>query len=170
MAAVVLSGSLDGALRYEALKNLAIICDIRKHECVKRGQYQGYREEVNNPKSIKETFVSINMVSNDKIWRGVPIVLSTGKALSQKLTQIIIKYKDGNKKIFNIEHEPDAYERVIKAAVAGNHDLFISSAEVLETWRILDAIQETWENSKNDLVIYPKGSTIDEVINTVPIQ
>jgi glucose-6-phosphate 1-dehydrogenase len=164
MAAIVLSQSFKTALRYEALKNLEIVCDVRQHECVKRGQYLGYRAEVNNSKSMTETFVSINMISNDKTWHGVPITLSTGKALSQKLTQIIIKYKDGHKKIFNIEHESDAYERVIRATIEGKHDLFISSDEILETWRILDDLQKDWENSKDDLIIYKKGSTIEEVL------
>ncbi|MFA4975768.1 MAG: hypothetical protein WC839_00645 [Candidatus Paceibacterota bacterium] len=164
MAAVVLSQSFETDRRYEALKNLEIVCDVNEYKCVKRGQYLGYREEVNNPKSMTETFVSINMVSNDKAWHGIPIVLSTGKALSQKLTQIIIKYKDGNKKIFNIEHESDAYERVIRATIEGKHDLFISSEEILETWRILDIVQKGWEKSEENLIIYKKGSTIEEVI------
>ena len=164
MASIVLSGSFETAKRYEALKNLEIICDLREQECVKRGQYEGYREEVNNPKTMTETFVSINMVSNDKAWRGIPITLSTGKALFQKLTQIVIKYKDGNKKIFNIEHESDAYERVIRATIEGKHDLFVSSGEILETWRILDEIQKTWEKSGDDLIIYKKGSTVEEII------
>ena len=64
------------------------------------------------------------------------------KALSQKLTQIIIKYKNGDRKIFNIEHESDAYERVIKATIEGTHDLFVSSGEILQTWRILDDLQK----------------------------
>src|SRR3989344_3756110 len=84
MTAVVLSGSFEIARREEALKNLKIVCDIRKHECVKRGQYEGYRDEVNNPNSTTETFVSINMVSMDPAWRGVSIVLSTGKAFNEK--------------------------------------------------------------------------------------
>ena len=166
MVAVVLSGSFNTVKRYEALKNLQIVCDVREHECVKRGQYEGYREEVGNPKSVTETFVSINMVSNDRAWRGVSITLTTGKALSKKETQIIIKYKDGSKKIFNIGHESDAYERVIRATIEGKHDLFVSSEEILESWRILDAIQKTWENSDDDLKIYKKGSTLEEVLKS----
>ncbi len=166
MTAVVLSGSFKMSDRYKALKNLEIVCDVKEHECVKRGQYQGYREEVNNPKSMTETFISINMVSKDKAWQGVSITLSTGKALSEKLTQIIIRYKDGNKKIFNIEHEADAYERVIKATIEGKRDLFVSSEEILETWRILDAIQKTWEENKDDLIIYKKGSSLEEVLKS----
>ncbi len=165
MAAVVLAQSFETKNRAQALKNLEIVCDITKHECVKRGQYEGYLKEVNNQESMTETFVSLKVISHDSIWRGVSIVLSTGKALSEKLTQIKIRYKNGGVKIFDIEHEPRAYERVIQAAIEGNHDLFISSEEVLQTWRILDAVQKTWEKSSHDLVIYKKGSTIDEVMN-----
>jgi glucose-6-phosphate 1-dehydrogenase len=164
MTAVVLSGSFEVSRREEALKNLEIVCDISKNECVKRGQYEGYRGEVNNPDSMIETFVSINLVSNLPLWRGVPIVLSTGKALNKKFTQIKIKYKNGNEKGFNIEHEPETYERVIGATISGNHDLFVSGKEVAESWRILDAVQKTWAASKDKLIVYKKGSTVDEVL------
>lgn len=165
MTAVVLSGSFDIALREKALKNLEIVCDISKHECVERGQYEGYREEVGNKDSMTETFVSINLSSKDPAWRGVSINLTTGKAFSEKLTQIKIKYKDGSEKIFNIEHEPKAYKRVMKATMSGNHDLFISNVEVLESWRILEEIQKTWQQKKDDLIVYKKGSSLEEVKN-----
>jgi glucose-6-phosphate 1-dehydrogenase len=165
MVSVVLAGSFDIARREETLRNLEIICDVSKHECVRRGQYEGYRDEVGNKDSMTETFVSINLVSREKAWRGVSIVLSTGKAFDKKLTQIKIKYKDGSGKVFNIEHEPKAYERVIRATISGDHNLFISSGEVLESWRILEAVQRTWEKNKDDLIIYKKGSTVDEVLN-----
>lgn len=164
MAAVVLSRSFKIDDRHSALKNLEIVCDVGEHECVKRGQYEGYRTEVNNPKSMTETFVSINLVSNDKTWQGVSITLATGKAFSEKLTQIIIKYKDGGKKIFNILHESDAYERVIRAVIEGKQDLFISSGEILQTWRILDKVQKYWQKSGADLISYPKGSNIEEML------
>jgi glucose-6-phosphate 1-dehydrogenase len=165
MLAVVLSGSFDVIRRREALKNLRIVCDIKKRKCVTRGQYEGYKEEVNNPNSTTETFVSINMVSVDRAWQGVSIVLSTGKAFSEKLTQIKIKYKDEREKIFNIEHEPDAYERVIGATMKGDHDLFISSEEIIESWRILDGVQQAWKKNDDGLIIYKKGSSLDEIIN-----
>ncbi len=165
MLSVVLSKSFDEVRRYDALKNLQIVCNIEKHECVKRGQYEGYRKEVGNEESMTETFVSVNITSGDPLWRGVPMVLSTGKAFSEKFTEIRIKYKDGSKKVFSIEHEPDAYGRVIRAVLEGNHDLFIGSGEILETWRILDAVQQTWKNSKDNLIIYKKGIDINELIN-----
>ena len=163
MAAITLSGSFHTPQREAALKNLNIVCDITKQECIKRGQYEGYRDEAGNPTSMTETFVSINLTSNDPAWHGVPITLSTGKALSEKRTQIIIKYKNGSEKIFNIEHEPGAYERVIASVIANKHDLFISSGEILQSWRILDAIEHTWASSTDDLIFYPKGIEINKI-------
>jgi len=77
-------------LRLEALKNL-IIEDVRLD--VIRGQYEGYTDEVKNKDSKVETFVSIKLKSNADRWSGVPITLTTGKALNEKLTEIRILYK-----------------------------------------------------------------------------
>lgn len=79
--------------RLEALKqinipNLEIVSDFAK-----RGQYIGYREEVNNPQSQVETFVSLTLYSQNPIWTGVPITLITGKALNVKTTEIRLIYK-----------------------------------------------------------------------------
>src|SRR3989338_338231 len=156
MAAVALV-SFDPEARGRVLKNLAVVCDISKHECVKRGQYAGYREEVGNRESMTETFVAINLV-----YKNIPVVLKTGKALKEKRTEVKIHLRNGSLQIFNIEHEPDAYERVIEAAIAGNKDIFISKDEVLESWRILNDIQESWKDS-TEIIIYPKGSEIDEI-------
>ena len=158
-----MSGSFDIEKRFEQLKSLEIVCDLNKHECVKRGQYEGYRSEVDNEKSMTETFVSIQMVSNFPAWRGVPIILSTGKAFAEKFTEIRIKYKNNQEKIFKIEHEPDTYGVIMRDAIESKRDLFVSSFEVLETWRILDVVQKKWEKSEDDLVIYKKGSNFEEV-------
>jgi glucose-6-phosphate 1-dehydrogenase len=60
---------------------------------------------------------------------------------------------------------PEAYEQVLYNAIIGDHSLFSSSEEVLETWRILDSLQKTWATSAYDLIIYKKGSTIEEIIS-----
>ncbi len=164
MTAVTLARSFDIPAREKVLKNLEIVCNVNETQCVKRGQYEGYTDEVGNPSSTTETFVSLNLVLNDPAWRGVSITLSTGKAMKEKLTQIKIAYKNGSEKIFNIESEPDAYERVISSAIAGDQHLFISSTEVLETWRILDRVQEAWKSSPNNLTIYKKGSAIRDIL------
>ena len=188
-------------LRFEALKHI-IIEDVNKD--VIRGQYEGYKDEVKNTDSKVETFVSIQLRSTADRWTGVPITLTTGKALSEKLTEIRILYKkekdhESNELFlqlqpkeeiqFNMwakrpgyEHRvsphnlsfkykeyydilPEAYEQVLFNAINSDHSLFTTSEEVLEAWRILDVLQKAWEKSGDDLIIYKKGSTTDEIIN-----
>ncbi len=60
---------------------------------------------------------------------------------------------------------PEAYEQVLYNAMNGDHSLFSTSEEVIETWRILDSLQKTWSTSNYDLIIYKKGSTISEIIS-----
>lgn len=64
-----------------------------KKGSVVRGQYAGYRDEVGNPKSDTETFVSLTLESSDDRWKDVPITLTTGKSLNKKYTEICIHYK-----------------------------------------------------------------------------
>ncbi|MFA6392917.1 MAG: hypothetical protein WCW54_02445 [Candidatus Paceibacterota bacterium] len=60
---------------------------------------------------------------------------------------------------------PEAYEQVLFNAMNGDHSLFSSSEEVIETWRILDELQKAWATSTYDLIIYKKGSIISEIIS-----
>jgi len=73
-----------------------------------RAQYDDYRDEVNNPNSNVETFVSLEITSNDPRWSGVPITMTTGKALADETTEIRINLKknndaEGNCLIFKIQ-------------------------------------------------------------------
>lgn len=185
--------------RYEALRQLK----VKENESF-RGQYNGYKKEVDNPQSMTETFASINLESNDPKWKGVEINLKTGKAFHDKYTEIRILYRKGHDHESNelllrlqpdegisfsvwakrpgYEHQvsrhalnfsfkdhynalPEAYEQVLFNAINGDHSLFSSSEEVLETWKIIDSLQKTWVQNKDDLIIYEKGSIIEEVIN-----
>ncbi|HAQ02499.1 hypothetical protein A2467_02910 [Candidatus Nomurabacteria bacterium RIFOXYC2_FULL_36_8] len=191
-------------LRYEALRQISIpsVPSLSAH--VKRGQYHGYREEVQNPHSMVETFASIDLVSSDPKWQGVKINLTTGKALKDKFTEIKILYRKDNDRESNelllrlqpdegisfsvwakrpgYEHQvsrhalnfsfkdhytalPEAYEQVLFNAINGDHSLFSTSEEVIETWRILDGLQKAWSTSTYDLIIYKKGSTVEEIKN-----
>lgn len=58
-----------------------------------RAQYEGYQNEVDNPGSLTETFVSLRLASNQPRWLDVPIYLTAGKALAQKTTEIRIHLK-----------------------------------------------------------------------------
>lgn len=58
-----------------------------------RGQYQGYKAEVNNPHTFVETFAALKLYSRAGKWQGVPIIIRTGKALDSKSTCIAIRFK-----------------------------------------------------------------------------
>lgn len=58
-----------------------------------RAQYDTYRQEVDNPASRTETFVSIELESDQPRWLDVPIRLTTGKGLDVKTTEIRIHLK-----------------------------------------------------------------------------
>lgn len=58
-----------------------------------RAQYTGYRAEVANPESQVETFVSVKLHSIAPQWKNVPMYLLTGKALSQKATEVRIHFR-----------------------------------------------------------------------------
>lgn len=59
-----------------------------------RGQYEGYRQEVSQSSSRIETYAQINLAINNDRWAGVPIVIQTGKALDEKLTELVIDFGD----------------------------------------------------------------------------
>jgi glucose-6-phosphate 1-dehydrogenase len=58
-----------------------------------RAQYEGYQHEVGNPGSLTETFVSLHLASDDKRWKDVSLVLTTGKALNKKATEVRIYFR-----------------------------------------------------------------------------
>ena len=192
------------ARRLAALRQLHLPKYQAVSEIVKRGQYKGYRDEANSHGSMVETFVSLLLESDDPKWQGVPITLTTGKALDQKFTGITIFYKQNQSYEANsltlrlqpdegielslwtkkpgYDHQverqqlkfsfsehyqtlPEAYEQVLFDAINSDHSLFASSAEILETWRILDVIQHAWGLSSADLIFYQPGSSINEVLN-----
>jgi glucose-6-phosphate 1-dehydrogenase len=60
---------------------------------VQRGQYEGYKEESQNPGSTVETFVSLKLESSEPHWQGVPITLTTGKSLKEQFTYLQLAKK-----------------------------------------------------------------------------
>lgn len=59
-------------------------------------QYDSYRDEVGNPDSLVETFVSVQLESTDPAWQGVPLALTTGKALDRKKTEVRVHFRRTN--------------------------------------------------------------------------
>lgn len=76
-------------LRLKALEQLEPADPTR----VLRAQYETYQSEVGNPGSTTETFVALELSSTEPRWLDVPIRLITGKALSEKTTEVRIRLK-----------------------------------------------------------------------------
>lgn len=184
-------------LRHQALAALQIPSSVAVDASAIRAQYAGYKTEVGNDGSTTETFVNMTLQSTADAWRGVPIRITTGKALAAKKTQIRIVYKKSREHEANeltislqpnesvaftvwskvpgydrrrerhslefgmkdhFDHLPEAYEQVIVDAMNEDHELFASSDEVLESWRIIAPIQAAWE-MQDTISLYDQGDT-----------
>lgn len=182
-----------------------LLADVRtidpSRDRVVRAQYRGYQEEVSNPGSATETYVSLTTSIANARWRNTSITLSAGKALGIKQTNVTLTFSDparqgdenrltfrispnegidieltvkqpgfddrtetthmdfSYKNAFGGSSHPDAYERVLVDAVKGDHSLFATSQEVLESWRIVQPILSAWAQSSDDLSYYEPGSS-----------
>lgn len=101
------------AIHAEKLQLLQAVRPIAPNEVADmtlRGQYDRYREEVDNADSLIETYASLQLwVDNDQ-WTGVPVLLESGKALDEKRTEITVRFRqpddaptEQNKLIFRIQ-------------------------------------------------------------------
>lgn len=92
------------ALRFDALRDVM----IADPELAVRGQYDTYKDEVGNQNSIVETFMSLELRSTNPKWQNVPLILTTGKALHEKSTEVRVFFRKNrdaqtNCLIFNIQ-------------------------------------------------------------------
>lgn len=72
-----------------------------------RGQYKGYREEVSNPDSLIETYAALDLRIQNERWQDVPILLRTGKAMQEKVTEITLVFAQGERSnVLNIQLAP----------------------------------------------------------------
>ena len=79
-------------LRLQALRQIQPANPVKSV----RAQYREYRQEVSIPASQVETFVRVELESISSNWENVPLVLSTGKSLNRKETEIIVYFKKGH--------------------------------------------------------------------------
>ena len=97
----------------------------------------------------------ITEITNER-WGGVKIILEGGKALKEKRSEIEILFKDGSKKIFNIEIEKqrDAYEIMLEKAYMDEILYFVSNDEIIASWKFIDSVIKN--KSRLVLKIYKK--------------
>ena len=110
--------------KVKVLKALAPITGEGLSTRVVRGQYiagysegrsvPGYLEEDNaNAQSDTETFVALRADIRNWRWAGVPFYLRTGKRMPQKLSQIVIHFKEPSHYIFAPEQRLQISNKLI---------------------------------------------------------
>ena len=77
-----------------------------------RGQYRDYRDERSVPgDSITATYAALRMMVDNWRWQGVPFYLRSGKAMAEKVSEIVIQFKRPPHMLFyadpNREINPD---------------------------------------------------------------
>lgn len=91
-----------------------------KIETLIRGVYEGYMQEIAYEELKGETFVCAKVLVDNFRWQGIPFYLMTGKALSQKLTQITIVFKKIPKGFTKfLDCEPKANKIIFQTAPEG---------------------------------------------------
>ncbi len=58
-----------------------------------RGQYEGYKDQVENPLSFTETYAELELFIANHRWNKVPMRLITGKAMGKKRTDITLQFR-----------------------------------------------------------------------------
>jgi len=86
------------ALRNEKVKALTAIEPMTPAQVAVntvRAQYDGYRSEPDvKPDSVTPTYAALRLFVNNWRWQGVPFYLRSGKNLAEKLSQIVIRFKE----------------------------------------------------------------------------
>lgn len=92
-------------VRNEVFKLLSSIRPIALEDTV-RAQYEGYRDaEGVTPGSQTPTYAALKLYIDNWRWTGVPFYLRSGKALSQKTSEIVIEFQRPPHLMFRL---PDA--------------------------------------------------------------
>lgn len=80
--------------KVKVLRSISALPPARLVERSSRGQYEGYRSEPKvRPGSVTETFASLRLELDNWRFSGVPITLRTGKAFSEKYSQIVLRFR-----------------------------------------------------------------------------
>ena len=80
--------------KVEVLKAIRRWAPGEEVENALRGQYRGYRSETGvPPESITPTFAALRLYVDNWRWQGVPFYLRSGKAMAEKVSEIVIQFR-----------------------------------------------------------------------------
>lgn len=80
--------------RYEILKTLEIPLADQIYKDTFRAQYADYKKIAGvNPSSNSETYFKLKTYLNSSRWRGVPVILESGKKMKNQVKEIVVTFK-----------------------------------------------------------------------------
>jgi glucose-6-phosphate 1-dehydrogenase len=143
------------------------------------GQYQGYHSEPHVAKdSDTETYFAFRTSIDNDRFMGVPIYVRGGKYLQATSTEVKIVFKNTNVLTYRISaqggiilntpnsstqfikprtgDEPDAYQRLMLDALAGDQTYFNDAAEIDAQWAFTDSLLAQKHGMQP--IVYPRGS------------
>lgn len=156
-----LTASLVTKERVDILKNL-----VPDPDTLVLGQYEDYHSEPSVAKdSDTETYFAFKTSIDNDRFSGIPIYVRGGKYLTTTSTEVVIVFKNTDKLVYRIggsnegitlisgatgdrtdyatKHDgiaPDAYEKLLLDAIAGNQAYFNDATEVDAQWVFTDAL------------------------------
>ncbi len=105
------------AVRNEKIKLLSAVRPVRLADTV-RGQYRGYRAaEGVAPESQTATYAALKLAIDNWRWEGVPFYLRSGKALKQKVSEIVIWFKQPPLMMFDLPHSSTTSTNVLSICI-----------------------------------------------------
>ncbi|PKM52352.1 MAG: glucose-6-phosphate dehydrogenase [Firmicutes bacterium HGW-Firmicutes-7] len=151
--------------KVKVLNNIKIIPDLKSHENIVFGQYEGYlQEEKVKPHSKTETYVAIKCEIDHPTWEGVPFYLRTGKFLNGKEAEIIIEFKkevlgepfgclaQPNLLVIKIQPEEGIYFRINTKKPRSEKELMPVSMDYCQSCNFIYQSPEAYERLLNDII------------------
>ncbi|MEM9972961.1 MAG: glucose-6-phosphate dehydrogenase [Pseudomonadota bacterium] len=122
------------AVRDEKLKVIRALDPVPLENIV-RGQYaQGdgvpsYKEHAENQESRTESFIAMKLHIANWRWNGTPFYLRTGKCLKNRLSEIVVRFKEPPHSIFEADAGRNANELAIRLQPNEGMDLNVTIKE-----------------------------------------
>lgn len=114
-------GVATHAARLNLLRAIEPMPEDKVAERTVRGQYDGYRAEVDNPNSTVETFAAIKLYIQNSRWEDTPITICTGKALNERGTIIKVTFKHPE----GTTHHPNVLTFAVQPREGISLDLYV---------------------------------------------
>ncbi|HUW40939.1 MAG TPA: glucose-6-phosphate dehydrogenase [Rectinemataceae bacterium] len=102
--------------------------------------------------SLAPNLLTIRIQPDEGMWLGFNAKVPGVARID--VNELRISYRERNNDYF-----PEAYERLIGDALAGDPTLFIRADEAEEAWRLVDSLVAAWNEGNAPLVVYEAGSS-----------